>query len=213
MKYKSINSYKTILFDCDGVLINSNKFKYNLFLKYASKILSFNEYSIFIESKEMNFGISRFKKFQKIFELSNISDRKIQKKIINSFNNEVYEKYLSCDTVNNLQKIYNKKSNWFVISGSKQSELRKILKVKKLDKYFKGIYGSPKNKQEIFNLISTFGIEKPILFIGDSRYDYITAKENKLDFLYVYGWSMKKDLEFFSKINQVSKIKSLDELV
>ena len=31
LKYKTINSYKTILFDCDGVLINSNKFKYNLF--------------------------------------------------------------------------------------------------------------------------------------------------------------------------------------
>ena len=51
----------------------------------------------------MNFGISDSKKFQKIFELSNISDRKIQK-IINSFNNEVYEEYLSCDTVNNLQR-------------------------------------------------------------------------------------------------------------
>ena len=87
------------------------------------------------------------------------------------------------------------------------------MKVKKLDKYFKGIYGSPKNKQEIFNLILTIGIEDPILFIGDSKYDYMISKENKLDFLYVYGWSMKKDLEFFSKTNRIPKIKSLDELV
>ena len=70
------------------------------------------------------------------------------------------------------------------------------MKVKKLDKYFKGIYGSLKiNKKYLF--ILTIG--KIRYIIGD-KYDYMISKENKLDFLYVYGCQWKRILNFSKPI-------------
>ena len=73
MKYENLHNYKTIAFDCDGVLINSNEIKTKSFL---NTVLPYgeNEAKSFIKYHKENFGVSRYEKFN--FFLENIIKKK-----------------------------------------------------------------------------------------------------------------------------------------
>ena len=58
-----ISKYKSLIFDCDGVILNSNKIKSNAFRKVLKK---FNQIAVdeFIKYHKDNGGISRYIKFE-----------------------------------------------------------------------------------------------------------------------------------------------------
>ena len=52
----------------------------------------------------------------------------------------------------------------------------------------------------------------PALFIGDSYYDYQAAKDNKLDFVFVYEWTEMPEWRTFVDENNIFCLPSLDSL-
>ncbi|MNJ63969.1 Phosphoglycolate phosphatase [compost metagenome] len=91
-------------------------------------------------------------------------------------------------------RIKTKGTHWLVISGGDQQELREIFSQRGLLNYFDmGIYGSPSSKDEIIARESLAGkIIAPVLFFGDSQYDYEAAKRAGMDFAFVSDWSESK---------------------
>jgi phosphoglycolate phosphatase-like HAD superfamily hydrolase len=190
----SLDKYKTFVFDCDGVILNSNKIKtqafYQVALPYgdlAAKALA--------EYHTKNGGISRYKKFDYFFDhiIPKGIDGPNKDALLISYAELVREGLIACEITPGLNALRDKteSSKWLVVSGSDQAELRWIFKERGLSNLFNGgIFGSPDSKDEILNReIKLKNIVSPALFFGDSEYDHKVAMKMDFDFIFISSWS------------------------
>ena len=107
-----------------------------------------------------------------------------------------------------------KDTKWFIVSGGEQTQIRNIFKQRKLDHFFNGgIYGSPKDKDQILKReISKDNLKLPALFLGDSKYDHKVAELNKLDFIFVFNWTDFKEYNTYCKKNSLKQISMVKDL-
>ena len=205
---------KAIIFDFDGVILDSTEIKTNAFKnifkdkysKYLNEIL---------DHHHNHLGISRFNKlkiyFNKIIGL-NISNNKL-KKYTDFFSVYCLNRILNCKYIPG-SKIFIEKNfekyHFFISSGTPTKELKYICKSRKIDHYFKEIYGSPLKKiTHIKKIKKKYKLKsKEIIFIGDGYSDYEAAKICNLFFI---GINFKNNLKIsdrlllkdFEKINYV----------
>lgn len=211
-----LDNYQTLVFDCDGVILNSNKVKTDAFFKAA---LPYGEAAArqLVEYHIERGGISRYKKFE--WFLSNIvADNQGPKidQLLKAYANEVYEGLLTCDIAPGLDRLREKTegANWLIVSGGDQNELRKIFHNRKINHFFDKIFGSPDSKETILSREKESGnLNYPALFIGDSRYDHIAASKAQLDFIFLSGWSEFKEWKHYCETNKILHLKSISELV
>lgn len=209
------NSIKTIIFDFDGVILNSNYIKtemfYKLFKKYGERTANR------IVSYHIKFtGISRKIKFRYIFK--KILREKINKSIIKNLDDEFKKnsfkkieklkvsKYLYFF----LKKNY-KKYNFYISTGAPRDEIIKLLKKKNLKIFFKKIFGPPQKKTKHINFIKKLK-SGSILFVGDSLEDYKAAKQCKIPFILK---KHKENNEIFKKkkILKISNFKNFERTI
>lgn len=213
----NIAAYKTLVFDCDGVVLNSNKVKTDAFYKAA---LPYGEEAAnaLIEYHLENGGISRYKKFAYFLEsiVQEFSDSALER-LLFDYSYFVRAGILTCDIASSLGKLREKTSDstWLIVSGGDQNELRDIFEQRDIFSLFDGgIFGSPDNKETILTReINNGNILKPALFLGDSKYDYNAAKFAKLDFIFLTKWSEVKDYETWIRENNLQSLGSIDCLV
>lgn len=215
---KEIQEYKTLVFDCDGVVLNSNKIKSQAFLE-AAKHFGHKTAQALVDYHVTNGGVSRYAKVK--YFISDILklefDETIYHDILERFALAVKDGLMSCEVAEGLDKlrVQTKKANWLIVSGGDQVELREIFAARGLDKYFDGgIFGSPDNKETILaREIEKHNIHWPALFLGDSKYDYQAAKSFELDFLFLNDWSEMQNYEIWCKNLKVSMKRSIGELL
>lgn len=212
---KKINNYQTILFDCDGVILDSNKLKSDVFFNIAQKYTNQSISNRFLSYHKKNGGISRFQKFHYLIEITkdkfqlNITD------LLDEFSLLMESELKQCEIDNGIHDLRaNSPSNWAVVSGGSEKELKKLFKTLELDTYFNlGIYGSPKSKYEIIEtLIEKKSINESTLFIGDSKLDYQVAKYFNFDFVFKSEWTEVENWKQFcqnEKINTICNLKYL----
>lgn len=175
-----------IIFDFDGVIINSHKVKTQAFyevFKYYGK-------NIALKAKkfhEKNIGKSRYFKFKHI--LKNILNKKITKnelaRLDNNFEIFVQKKIKAKVPSKFLLKFLRsqkKFNNLYISTGTPRKKIIKTLKEKNLFNYFKKVYGSPGSKVSHINEIKNYD-KKSIFFIGDSLEDYKAARETNINFI------------------------------
>jgi phosphoglycolate phosphatase-like HAD superfamily hydrolase len=184
---------KTVLWDFDGVIIDSMKIRdwgfEEIFKDYdqelIDKLLAFHR---------KNGGLSRYVKIRYFFEEllgQSINDEGVleyakkfsilmRKELTNSKN-------LILETVEFIKNNH-QNYNFHIVSGSDQEELRFLTKELSIDKYFISIHGSPTSKKELVaNLIEKYNYSpKKTSLIGDSHNDYDAALDNKI---YFYGYN------------------------
>lgn len=216
MQANDLLNYEYFLFDCDGVILESNAIKTDGFKKIFENFPS-NFVKDFIVYHKANNGISRFEKINYFFlkyQNKNITDQEL-KYYSDYYGRIVYSLLCKAKTIKGIKKllkflILNKKKI-FVVSGSYETELKKVLEFQKLKKYFNEIYGSPRNKNQILNLIKKkHEINKSnTVFFGDSEIDYKTSMRFKIPFIHITRFTdnifnnknSEYILEDFSKIN------------
>lgn len=189
----SITKYQTLVFDCDGVILNSNKVKTEAFFKAA---LPYGEAAAqqLVDYHVARGGISRYKKFEWFMSevVSGFSGPDIDH-LLNSYAAEVHQGLLNCDVAAGLKDLRNKTkdANWLIVSGGDQAELREVFAARGLaDLFDGGIYGSPDSKDEILaRELATNTISAKALFLGDSKYDHVAATRAGLDFVFLSDWS------------------------
>lgn len=195
MNLKILNNYDTIIFDCDGVLIDVNLFKCEAFGKsveeYPHQVVS-----NFVNHCKKTFGISRYVKFKEFFEFANepFDDNKYNI-FLNRYANFCREVYNEADLTPSVERILsflkNSEQKLFVASGSDEKELISVFERRDLKKYFTEIYGSPKKKSECVSIILKEHPSDKVVFIGDAISDLNTAKEYNLDFIYMNKYTVQ----------------------
>jgi len=186
---QDIESYQAILFDFDGVLAECMNVKTEAFAQlyeaYGEEVVK-----KVVKHHIENGGISRYVKIKHYHEeylKQPINEEKVEE-IAKKFSDLVVEKVIKSDWVRGAKEFlekYYKKIDLYVISGTPEGELKKIVKERNMNKYFKAVYGSPITKPEhAKKIISENGYDpKRVIYIGDSLSDYKNAMEANIPFL------------------------------
>jgi phosphoglycolate phosphatase-like HAD superfamily hydrolase len=204
-----IDEYKTFVFDCDGVVLNSNKIKTEAFYK-TTKFFGHEFAKELLDYHVVNGGMSRYLKFDYFITriLKKPHNKVLKKDLLTRFAKNIKEGLMTCEVASGIEQLKAKTqtTNWLIVSGSDQTELRELFKVRNLDYLFKGgIFGSPDSKETILaREIKKKNIKKPTLFFGDSKYDYLAAKKAGLDFVFLSKWSEVKNYQSWCYNNKIS---------
>lgn len=184
------------LFDCDGVILNSNKVKTEAF---EAVVHPFGEEvkSLFLQYHLSNGGVTRQQKFRYLFEniLKMRVDIDLYNDLLNQYSKECIAGLINCEISSGLLPLFEiltqMNARAFVVSGGAQVELNHVFRVLGIDHLFEGIFGNPLNKYEIVSCLDKdFGLNRDrTIFFGDSRYDYEVASKNGLEFVFCHKWS------------------------
>ena len=217
-----MKKYKSLIFDCDGVILNSNKIKTNAFRK-AFKKYNLNAVDEFINYFKNNGGTSRYiliEKFLKEILPKYIENRHFNKDelsmLVRNYSIECKGSLLKCEITKDLSNLRKVSGNipWLIVSGGDQVELREVFNKRDLASFFNGgIFGSPDKKIDIIKREIANGIIKfPALMLGDSKLDHIAAKSNNIDFLFVYKWTDFNSYNDYCISNSIKKIGSVSDI-
>lgn len=203
---------KAIIFDFDGVILNSVNLKTDAFEKIYSKHDDYIRDTIKKYHLE-NGGLSRTKKFryfEKVLLKKNLVTNQDINDLCYKFEKLLSIKILKVPFIKGAYQFLKKnhlKYDLYISTGTPQKEINQIVKKRKLNKYFVNIYGSPVNKKtHIKNILEKGNLKKnEVIFVGDAKNDYEAAKKANIRFIGV-GYNM-----FFSA-KKVEVIRNLSEL-
>jgi len=193
----NICDYQTLVFDCDGVVLDSNKVKtqafYNAALPYGKAAAQ-----ALVDYHVANGGISRYRKFEYFLDTlvaqhtHNTAGPGLQS-LLDAYAEAVRHGLLKCAVTPGLAPLREATpdARWLIVSGGDQAELREVFAQRGLAQMFDGgIFGSPASKDEILSgQLASGNIRPKALFIGDSRYDHVASSAAGLDFLFVTRWT------------------------
>ncbi|RNC86068.1 MAG: HAD family hydrolase [Balneola sp.] len=209
MTQLSIKQYDLILFDHDGVVLDSNWIKYDNIKKVtAPYIQNSQEQGEFLDYFIGNSGVPREEKLLKYFKESDFED------IMRAYNELNLQTLKGAGIVPGLENlltfIQDKNVPMRIVSGGDEAEVKEVMDHKKLSTYFTHIHGGPKSKK--YHLLK-MNLPKNVLFFGDSKKDYEVATEFGLDFIFIYGFTAMSDWgNFFCSMNDVLLIKDYTDL-
>lgn len=214
----NISKYKTLVFDCDGVVLDSNRVKTDAFFNVALPFGKPNAEALKAHHVEYG-GVSRYEKFTHFID--NIlppgtAEANLQT-LLDAYAREVQSGLLACDIADGLLALRAQTAGvkWLIVSGGDQAELNGIFRQRGiLDLFDGGIFGSPDNKIDILaRELGTANITEPALFIGDSKYDFKASHSQGLDFLFVHNWTEVKDWKEFVSENELAFMPSISGLL
>lgn len=214
----NLSQYQTFVFDCDGVILDSNKVKTQAFYDVALSFGHENAKAL-VDYHVINGGISRYLKFKHFIEkiLQQPITQTLLDELLKQFSLKVKAGLMQSDIAQGLSLLRKQtlSSNWLVVSGGDQRELHEIFIKRGLFELFDGgIFGSPDTKDIILKREkNNFNIHKKALFLGDSKYDFQAADRAGLDFVFLTGWTEVKDWKAYQKTHGFCAFKSLNDLV
>ena len=210
-----INTY---IFDCDGVILNSNKVKTNAFynagLTYGQK-----KAELLKKYHVENGGISRYLKFE--YFLRDIVQKDFCADeieiLLTKFGDEVKKGLLASNVAEGLKEFRDKTrgSRWMIVSGGDQKELREVFEQRGLIEMFDGgVFGSPATKEEILEReMLNHNIIMPALLFGDSKYDHFAAVCAGIDFMFVSNWTEVDEWMSWTAQNNINYIHQLSDFL
>ena len=187
----SLRHCPSIIFDCDGVILQSNELKSNAFekvlAKYDPEIVG-----AFVEWHKRTGGISRFEKFANFFRnyLEAEDWQDLTDVACHDFGRIIFEGLCHCPFIPGFEDYlaWSKTENIPVAvnTGGAQDEIREVFKIRGLLDKFKIVLGSPATKYNNMVNLREMGLLEPgTLYFGDSKLDFDLAQDFILNFVYV----------------------------
>lgn len=217
--------YTTFVFDCDGVVLDSNRIKTDAF-RIAALAWGDTAAEALVAHHVAHGGVSRYAKFA--YFLDSIlpayapsavpgRDGPDLDTMLATYAATVREGLMTCRVADGLSDLRaaTPDARWLIVSGGDQAELREVFAARGLDAFFNGgIYGSPDNKDTILaRELASGTIGTPALFLGDSRYDREAASRAGLDFLFVAEWSEWNEGVRLAATGELPGVRTLCELL
>ena len=210
------------IFDCDGVLLDTNELKINAFIKVLSK----NNFSEEVISKFVSYsngssGVSRYVKFRILYKeiLKCDYDEALIETMLSEFSKECIKLYRGAvftpGAVHTVEQL-SLENILYIASGSDQDELNFVLEQRKISNYFTKIFGSPSSKSKIIKkIIDMHSADDKFIMIGDAEEDYKSALENGVEFIYMeqYSLSNERMQTLYKSNNDFKRIKNLKDLI
>lgn len=198
MLINTFKQYDLVIFDCDGVLIDSNLLKCEAFGKSVSEYPD-NIVESFIEHCKKTFGVSRYVKFKEFFNQFAIEpfDETKYQLFLKRYANLCKELYYEADLTPSVERVLfllkDAGFKLFVASGSDEKELINVFKNRNLISYFNKIYGSPKKKMDCVSEILDNNPGLKAVFIGDALSDLRVSKGHNIDFIYMSKYTVQSE--------------------
>lgn len=215
---QSFSAYNTIVFDCDGVILNSNQLKIQAYFDTAVRFgANTTQAQALVDHHIALGGISRYPKFQYFLKeiLNQPLTEEATQRLLDTFGSEVERLLANCEIASGLHTLRqaNPDQRWMVLSGGDQTELRRILELRGLSDLFNaGIFGSPDNKDVVLaRELANHNIIQPALFLGDSRYDHQASTRAGLDFVFLSAWTDVEDWQAYCQQHQIQVKKNIVE--
>ena len=215
-----IAKYKTIVFDCDGVVLDSNIVKTEAYFRTAKNLGATDIQAKALVDYHVNLGgVSRYHKFDYYLReilFQPVTDLAIQA-LLDEFSKELEVGLMQCNLAKGLFDLRSAtpNANWMILSGGDQQEIRTLFAKRKIDHMFDGgLFGSPDNKDEVLaREITNANIKFPALFLGDSKYDFEAADRAGLEFIFLSDWTEVPDWQEFCAANKLTILRNIAQLV
>ena len=215
-----LQRYRTLVFDCDGVVLDSNQLKTQA---YYDTAISFGankqQAEAIVEYHVRLGGISRYPKFK--YFLHDIMQQPVtdaaMQYLLERFASEIHKGLLSCEMADGLHELRQATRNtrWMLLSGGDQTELRELFAQRGIaDLFDAGIFGSPDNKDQVLSReVANGNLTQPALFLGDSRYDHQAASRAGLDFVFLKNWTEFSEWPEYCAQHQIAVVDNLQALL
>lgn len=195
---------KAVIFDFDGVILDSADIKTEAFIELFNK---YPEHQEAIKKYHIEHqGITRFKKFEWIYKtlLKQPYNEDVKKRLGQDFSALVFKKVMNAKAIPGaiefLETLNQNNIPAYIASGTPDEELKKILEGRELSGYFKAAYGSNISKEQAIDRVAEDeGLTySELLFIGDATTDYRAATSKNVPFVAVYSDEM---IEYWQEKN------------
>jgi len=179
---------QTLILDFDGIILESVSVKTEAFRKLFSFVPEHqNE---IVQFHKDNGGMSRFDKIRYIYSniIKEILTQKKFEDLSDKFATIVFKEVIKAPFVPGAQEFLEKYYRiipMYVVSATPENELIQIIQKRDLSHYFIEVFGAPRKKKECIVEIVKFtnSPNESVMFIGDSKNDYIAAQEAGVHFI------------------------------
>ena len=195
--------YNLLIFDFDGVLMDSNELKQRTFNSIAEKyIKSPNSLKDFQHYLTENSAESRY---LKLSYLKSLSINLCLEDLLIEFANKLDNEYKNCD---NVLGILNDLDDWAICSAGRRQEIEAILDYKNVSYKVANIYSDLNDKSSVLKKFS----HQANCFLGDSYSDFSAAQVADIDFYFCSYWALSGEIEKMKyvhskRINDVESLK------
>jgi phosphoglycolate phosphatase-like HAD superfamily hydrolase len=205
----NLKKYKTIVFDCDGVVLNSNKTKVDAYYGVAKRMGGSDEQAqAFVHHHVTKGSFPRNGKIE--YYLREIVKQPATKELIqqylHAFEDILDETLMQCEIAPALIRV--KKATpeapWMLLSGGDQAELRRVFPRRTIEN---------NNLDVLAREIANCNIQLPALFVGDSKYDHQAASKAGLDFVFISGWTEVKDWQAYCAEHKITVLDNISQLL
>ncbi len=207
------------MFDCDGVVLDSNVVKTEAYFRAAKNLGATDAQAQALVDYHVKLGgISRYHKFD--WYLREVLHKPVTeaavKDFLDSFSKELEVGLMQCDLAKGLFELREKTdSNWLILSGGDQQEIRDLFAKRKIAHMFDGgLFGSPDNKDEVLAREKANGnLQFPALFLGDAKYDFEAATRAGLDFIFIGNWTEVPNWQAYCAENNIVTALNISQLL
>lgn len=177
-----LKEYDTILLDFDGVIVDSFDIKEQAFKDI------YKRYGVENKIDVSKGGRSRYEKFTYFHkEWLDVNLKKEELELLCAeYSDIVFEKVLNAEFIEGAKQFIERKYkliDLYIVSGTPETELRRLLERLGLTRFFKGVHGPYDEKYIIIKKIVRDGEYKRALYIGDQQMDYENAMKAGVEFL------------------------------
>ncbi len=214
----NIFDFETYIFDCDGVILDTNRVKINCFMKTISSY-DCNKQDQFLRYLIENGGVTRDLKYRYFLkEIVGIEDKEkvdcLAKDLVRDFSEKVQvelaQSIFTKGFLAFIDKLKSRGKKIYVWTGGRESEVIKMIHDKGIDSFFSGVYGAPGGKEESLKRLvakEKISTDKTII-IGDSEEDLKGAMLLNIMFLFISGYT---DITLSTK-NTINDFESIESI-
>ena len=208
------------MFDCDGVVLNSNQTKIDAYYAVAKKMGGSDaQAQAFVDHHVAKGSFPRNGKTE--YYLTEIVKQPVTKAILQqymqAFEDVLDVTLMQCEVAAGLGalKAATPQAKWMLVSGGDQAELRRIFPRRQLAQLFEaGIFGGPDKKDEVLaREIANGNLQFPALFVGDSKYDHQAASRAGLDFVFLNAWTEVPDWQSYCAEHKITVLSNIAQLL
>ncbi len=192
------------IFDCDGVITDSNEIKTKAFRYVGEKFLDNNSFKDLMEFHLFNGGKSRWEKFSYVLKKNRLNHLDLDKlctEYASFLDKELFKCHLVPGIRSFLENLIKKENieNVYVASAGEKNQVRKLIKNHNLPILKDHIYGSPTKKMDIIKFIKNKKVNEIFFVYGDSLHDAECAYEIKSNFIFIKGFTGNSEVQIANK--------------
>ena len=204
---KYLVQFKVLIWDFDGVIVDSNNIRDNAFCYALNDFDKFKVNELLIYHRE-NGGLSRYAKFDWFFKkFSSSVSEKYREHVLKRFSEYCLSRItdpqiLRKEVMDVINFLYKEKKLMYIASASSNEELNFAAKELKIAHFFNDILGSPRNKIESVKQIKDLNNSYPnsdFILVGDAINDLNAASQNNINFLGHNNYSLQEKIRDYWK--------------